>query len=64
MISKELTKAIDLVNAMSGRTTRNETVIIEDGNDDRGGGGIEANAFVKLIKEAKPNNYYLVNPGS
>ena len=56
MISKELTKAIDLVNAMSGRTTRNETVIIEDGNDDRGGGGIEANAYVKLIKEAKTNN--------
>lgn len=48
---------------MSGRTTRNETVIIEDGNDDQGGGGIEANAFVKLIKEAKPNNY-LVNPES
>ena len=50
MISKELTKAIDLVNAMSGRTTRNETVIIEDGNDDSGGGGIEANAYFKLIK--------------
>ena len=64
MISKELKKAINLVNAMSGRTTRNETVIIEKiGNDDRGGGGIEANAFVKLIKEAKPNNY-LVNPES
>ena len=63
MISKELKKAIDLVNAMSGRTTRNETVIFEDGNDDQGGVGIEANAFVKLIKEAKPNNY-LVNPES
>ena len=49
---------------MSGRTTRNETVIIEDGNDVRGGGGIEANAFVKLITEAKPNNNYLVNPES
>ena len=63
MISKELKKPINLVNAMSGRTTRNETVIIEDGNDDRGGGGIKANAYVKLIKEAKTNNY-LVNPGS
>ena len=47
MISKELKKPIDLVNAMSGRTTRNETVIIEDGNDDRG--GIEANAYVCLL---------------